>query len=228
MTSLFDKLKLRPFERRLVVVIGIVLFLVAQFIFVWPHFGAVGRMDARRSTAEKTLKEYNDEIAQTDKYKKQLATLQTEGASVPPEDQSSDLLRTIQTQSAQAQVSIQTVSKPFTRTNGTFLEQSVQVTTVSTEDSLLNFLYNLGSGNSLIRVRDLTMRPDQTKTKLNATIKLVASYQKNKTPARAAAAPATPAKPGTAPAPAPAPKPSAPTLPRPPAPTSSTLNRKTP
>lgn len=218
MTSVFDKLKLRPFERRLVVIIGIVLFLVAQFIFVWPHFGAVGRMDGRRAVAQKTLREYNEEIAQSSKYRALLGKLQNEGAAVPPEDQSSDLLRTIQTESARAQVQIQTVSKPFTRTNESFLEQAVTVTTASTEDALLNFLYNLGSGNSLIRVRDLTMRKDQTQTKLNATIKLVASYQKSKPAARPA-----PAAAGAA---APAPKSPAPPAPKPAAPNPSTPTRK--
>ena len=220
MTSLFDKLKLRPFERRLVVVIGIVVFLVAQFLFVWPHFGAVGKMDARRADAQKKLKEYTEVIAQTNKFVADLARLEGDGAAVPPEDQSSDLMRTIQIQSQQAQVQIQNVSKPFTRTNEFFLEQSVTVVTLSTEDALLDFLYNLGSGNSLIRVRDLTMRPDQTRTKLNATIKLVASYQK-----KPSVRPAAPAAPTAAP---PAAKAPVPTAPKPAAPPTSTLNRKKP
>ena len=217
MTSVFDKLKLRPFERRLVVIIGIVLFLVVQFIFVWPYFGAIARMDARRAIAQKTLKDYNDELALTNKIRIELTKLEGEGSSVPLEDSSNDLMRNIQTQSSQAQVQIQTVSKPFSRTNGLFLEQSVQVTALSTEDALLNYLFNLGNGNSLIRVRDLTMRPDQTRTKLNATIKLVASYQKSKPVARpAAAAAAAP----------PAQRPLAPAAPGPAAPTSSNPNRK--
>jgi len=217
MTSLFDKLKLRPFERRLVVVIGIVVFLVAQFLFVWPHFGTVGKMDARREAAKKELAKFREEIAQTNKFAAELAKLEGTGATVPPEDQSTDLMRTIQTQSQQAQVQIQNVSKPFTRTNEFFLEQSVTVVTLATEDQLLDFLYSLGSGNSLIRVRDLTMRPDQTRTKLNATIKLVASYQKNKTATRSAAPPAPAAA-----------KTAVPPAPKPAASPSSTLNRKTP
>lgn len=220
MTSVFDKLKLRPFERRLVVVIGIVVFLVAQFLFVWPHFGAVGKMDARRAEAQKKLKLYNDVIAQTNKFVADLKKLEGDGAAVPPEEQSTDLMRTIQIQSQQAQVQIQNVSKPFTRTNEFFLEQSVTVVTLATEDALLNFLYNLGSGNSLIRVRDLTLRPDQTRTKLNATIKLVASYQK-KPAVRSNAPPAPPA-----PAAAAAPKPPVPVAPKPAAPPTSTPNRK--
>jgi hypothetical protein len=220
MTSIFDKLKLRPFERRLVVVIGIVVFLVAQYFLVWPRFGDVGKMDAQREAAKKELAKFREEIAQTNKFAAELAKLEGAGAAVPPEDQSSDLMRTIQIQSQQAQVQIQTVSKPFTRTNEFFLEQSVTVVTLATEDQLLDFLYSLGSGNSLIRVRDLTMRPDQTRTKLNATIKLVASYQKNKPVLRSAAAPATPA------AAPPAAKPSVPAAPKPAAPQPPTPTRK--
>ncbi len=219
MTSLFDKLKLRPFERRLAVIVAIVLFLVVQYLFVWPSFGAVSKMDTRRAEAQEKMKTYREEIAQTNKFATGLAKLEGEGAAVPPEDQSSDLMRTTQAQSAQTQVQLQNVSKPFTRTNEFFLEQSVQVTALSTEDALLNFLYNLGSGNSLIRVRDLTLRPDQSRTKLSATIKLVASYQK-KPSVRAAAPPA--------PAPAPAAvKPPVPAAPKPAAPKPSTpTNRK--
>ena len=54
----------------------------------------------------------------------------------------------------------------------------------------LDFLYNLGSGNSLIRVRDLQLSPDApARQQLGGTVKLVASYQKN-LPKRVA--PATP------------------------------------
>jgi len=223
MTNVFDKLKLRPFERRLVVVIGIVLFLVAQFLFIWPHFGAVKRMNDRREVAKRELAKFAEEFAQTNKIAIDLGKLAGEGATVLPEDQSSDLMRSIQTQASQTGVVPQTVSKPFTRTNDAFfLEQSVTVTTLSTEEQLLNFLYNLGSGNSLIRVRGLTLRPDQSRTKLSATVTLVASYQK-KPATRTAAAPVAAA----APAPA-AVKPPVPVAPNPAAPNPSTVTRKKP
>ena len=61
------------------------------------------------------------------------------------------------------------------------------------EEQLVDFLYNLGSGNSQIRVRDLTVRPDPPRQQLLAQVKLVASYQK-----RAAARPG--ARPGRTPA----------------------------
>ena len=209
MTNIFDKLKLRPFERRLVVVIGIVLFLVAQFLFIWPHFGALKRVNTSREVAKLELLKFSDEFSQTNKFAAELRKLEGGGATVLPEDQSSDLLRNIQNQASQTGVVPQNVSKTFTRTNDNFfLEQSVTVTTLSTEEQLLNFLYNLGSGSSLIRVRDLTLRPDQSRTKLSATIKLVASYQKK--PAVRAAAPATAAPAAIKPPVPAAPKPAAP------------------
>ena len=46
---------------------------------------------------------------------------------------------------------------------------------------LVDFLYKLGAGASMIRVRDLTLQPDPPRQRLTADIRLVASYQKNPT-----------------------------------------------
>jgi len=58
----------------------------------------------------------------------------------------------------------------------------------------VDFLYNLGAGDSLVRVRNLSIRPDQNRQQLAASITLIASYQKNPklTPAPAATPAATP------------------------------------
>jgi hypothetical protein len=73
----------------------------------------------------------------------------------------------------------------LTRTNEFFLEQTQTINVQSGEQPLVDFLFNLGSGNSLIRVRDLVLHPDaQTRQQLAGAIKLVASYQKN--PSKAA------------------------------------------
>ncbi len=185
--SLFDKLKLRPFERRLVVVVAIVLFIVVQFLFIWPHFGDVKKLNVRHADALKKLNAQQTAIAGTNKLTTELNKLQGEGLDVPPGDQAVQLMRTVQTEASKVGVNIQNTSKPFTRTNEFFLEQSQQISTLSDESALVNFLYNLGSSSSLIRVRDLTVRPDQSRTKLTASIKLVASYQK---PGARTAAPA--------------------------------------
>jgi hypothetical protein len=186
--NLFNKLNLRPFERRLLVVVGIAIFVVVQFFFIWPHFGDVKKLQIRQENALKTLKEQRAVIAETNELGTLLARLQGEGQDVPAGDQIMQFMRTVQTEASRVRVNIQTTSKPFTRTNEFFLEQSQQISTLSEEGALVDFLYNLGSGSSLIRVRDLTLRPDPQRTRLTASIKLVASYQKTST--RAATAPA--------------------------------------
>jgi len=205
MTSVFDKLNLRPSERRLVVAVGIILFVVVQLVYIWPHFGDVGRMNIRHNKAQKELETRQTTIAGTNNFTKQLAELEGEGFNVPAADQAVTLMRTVQMQASKSGVNIQNTSKPFTRTNDlVFLEQSLRVSTLSDENSLVDFVYNLGSDNSLIRVRDLVLRRDQTQTKLTATIDLVASYQK-KPGGRAASAPgrtsnvARPPKPASTP-----------------------------
>ena len=43
MKSAFDRLNLRPFERRLVVAVGTVVFVVLNLVFVWPYFDERGK-----------------------------------------------------------------------------------------------------------------------------------------------------------------------------------------
>jgi hypothetical protein len=92
-----------------------------------------------------------------------------------------------------------------TQTNQFFLEKSQSVSVQAGEQQLVDFLYNLGAGNSQIRVRDLSLRPDPARQQLLVQVKLVASYQK-KTLSRTAAAghpaPATNARPPASPTPA--------------------------
>jgi hypothetical protein len=42
----------------------------------------------------------------------------------------------------------------------------------------VDFLYKLGSDASMIRVSDLELQPDPSRQRLNANIRLIASYQK--------------------------------------------------
>lgn len=223
MKKLFDKLNLRPLERRLVVIGAVVVFLVVQFLYVWPHFGDVGRLDKRRADAVATLATYEEEFGQTNKIAAAVGKLESATAPVPPEDQASDFMQAIVRQSGASGVSLTSQSKPTARTNDAFfLDLRSTVTSISTEEALVNFLYSLGEGNSLIRVRDLIMRPDPTRLKLTTSITLVASYQKAKPATRAAApgvkppAPATtPPKPAAAAPAASKPAPAKPALPKP-------------
>lgn len=174
---------LRPSERRLVVVVGLVFFVVVNFWFVFPKFGEWDRVDARRWESEQKLQEYEKEIAMMPSYKKIVNEMEKEGQSVAAEDQSLLFSRTINTHQAQSGVAISSTSKMQTRTNQFFVEQSQTVSLQAQEPQLVNFLHSLGSGSSLIRVRDLNVRPDPSRQQLTANVKLAASYQK-KTPAK--------------------------------------------
>jgi hypothetical protein len=212
MIAYLDRLNLRPFEKRLVVGVSVVLFIVLNVWFVFPFFGDWSKTQARNVTAREKLQKFEAEVANISKYEAEVNALQSEGLDVPQEDQSVQFLRVIQNQSALSGVNIMGTTKATTRTNLFFLEQSQSVNVQSGEKQLVDFLYNLGAGNSLIRVRELTLGPDQTRMQLVANVQLVASYQKKPTQKTAAAA-TRPATATNAPiARAAAPKPTAPAV----------------
>ena len=172
--------QLRPFERRVAIGIVVVVFLVLNYVFIWPHFSDWGNLSRRRDTARNKLKLYQTVVAQTDACQKQVNSLQSQGEFVALENQGVNMLRNIQTQSAQSGVSIVNNSRQITHTNDAFFVEQVQNINVTADDGkLVDFLYKLGSGASMIRVRDLEMQPDGTKQHLVANIRLVASYQKS-------------------------------------------------
>jgi hypothetical protein len=193
---------LKPFEKRMVAGIGVLFFIVLNFLFVIPHFSDLSAAHARKDEAERKLSRYQNEIAQTNIYNEGLKKFAHENSDVPPEDQSLQFANTINAQAGQSGVHIVSGSHILTQTNQFFLEKSQSVSVQAGEQQLVDFLYNLGSGNSQIRVRDLSVRPDPPRQQLLAQVKLVASYQKT-TSARGSSAPA-PASSGRAPASQPA------------------------
>lgn len=191
MTSYLDRLNLRPFEKRLVVGVGAVLFVVLNAWFVFPHFSDLSQARDRRLEALKKLERWQAEIDQRAKYDVGINKFRQEGLEVPPEDQQNQFARAIQDQQVRSGVGIQQFGRVSTQTNLFFLELTQPISVQSGEAQLVDFLYNLGSGNSLIRVRDLTLRPDAPRQQLSGSVKLVASYQKN--PPKKAAPAASPA-----------------------------------
>ena len=180
--------RLTPGERRFVVGVAVVLFVVINLFWVWPHFSDFGDLRSRGQTADVKLGSYQGVMQQADRLRPELAKLEGEGAVVPAEDQSVEFFRTIQAQAMRSGVQFIGNSRTTTRTNQFFLEQVQTITVQATEKQLVDFLYNLGSGGSLIRARSLSVHPDQSRQQLNATITLIASYQKNpKAPGPAAA-----------------------------------------
>lgn len=194
MTSYLDRLNLRPFEKRLVVGVGAVLFVVLNAWFVFPHFSDLSRARDQRADAERKLQRWQAEIDQIPKYQAGVNAFTKAGLEVPPEDQQNQFARTIQNQQAQSGVGIQTFGRTVVETNQFFFRLTQTISVESGEAQLVDFLYNLGSGNSLVRVRDLALHPNPPRQALSGSVKLVASYQKS--PPRKAAPVATPAATG--------------------------------
>ena len=179
MMGYLDRLNLRPFEKRLVVVVGAVLFVVLNAWFVFPHFSDLSDAQQRRADALKKLYGWQGEIDQAQKYQNSIKEFAKEGLDVLPEEQQNQFARAIQDQQARSGVGIQSFGRTTTQTNQFFLELTQLISVQSGEAQLVDFLYNLGSGNSLVRVRDLSLKPDPPRQQLSGTVKLVASYQKN-------------------------------------------------
>ena len=99
-------------------------------------------------------------------------------------------MRTIQSQSAASGIAGVNYSRSTMHTNEFFVEQVQNINLTATDEQLVDFLYKLGSGASMVRVRDLELQPDNARQHLTANVRLVASYQKTPTSPGRAAAPA--------------------------------------
>jgi Tfp pilus assembly protein PilO len=174
--------QLRPLERRIAIGMLVVVILVLNYVYIWPHFYDWGQLRQRLDAAQKEIARDQAAIAELPKYQHLVKAFESEGVFVAPEDQSINFLRTIQSQSAASGVSILNMSRQSTQTNEFFVEQSQNISVNGDDKALVDFLYKLGSSASMIRVRDLELQPDGTHIHLNASIQLIASYQKNASP----------------------------------------------
>ena len=205
--------KLNPAERRFVIAVGVLFFIVINFFWVWPHFDDWGRIQRQLNLKRTTLATYQAMIQQQPTLQTELRKLAGQGSTVPPEDQSTEFFRTINTTASQNGVSFIGNSRSIQRTNQFFVEWVQTVQVQATEKQLVDFLYALGTDTSMIRVRALSVHPDQSRMQLSANITLVASYQRN--PKVGAASATTAAAPAPTPTTAPPPATAASTKPSP-------------
>ncbi len=184
--------QLRPNERRVVVIVGFILFIVLNAWFIWPHFNDLNRDAARMQAAEKTLATYRATLAHKREYENKIRILQEGGGSaVLPEDQAIDLIRFYSSRAIDNNVLVQNNSGVKTTTNTFFLDQEMTLSVMAREKGLVSFLYSLGSSNSMVRIKNMSLRPDQSHQQLSASITMVASYQK-KVPAKSSTPPPRP------------------------------------
>lgn len=174
-----DRLNLRPFEKRLVVVVAIVVFAVFNVWFVFPHFSDVSQAKDHQIQMQQKLKKWESETNQIPVYRKKIAELVKAGLDVPAEEQQNRFSSDILMQQASSGVTLLSTGHTSTRTNSPFFVELIQTITVqSAEPQLVDFLYQLGNGPSLIRVRGLSMHTDPSHQQIQAGVTLVASYQK--------------------------------------------------
>jgi len=186
---------LRPFEKRVVVGFGALFFIVLNFLFVIPHFSDLAAVHDRMGDAQRKLGRYQAEIGRTNEYAAGLRKFEGENSDVPAEEQSMQFANAVNIQAGQSGVHISSAAHINIQTNQFFLEKTQSLGVQAGEQQLVDFLYNLGSGNSQVRVRDLSVRPDPPRQQLAAQITLVASYQKKAT-SRSGTRPGSP-PPGT-------------------------------
>ena len=197
MSSFLDTLNLRPQERRLVVIVASVVFVVLNLWLVWPNFGALGKVQLQTKVARDKLKVFSDEISKKPQYEKELQALETQGLFVMTEEQSLRFQEEVRSQAVLSGVEVHRYdpsSRSQTgRTNSFFEEQTLLITVNTGEKELVDFLYNLGARTSLIRVRSMTLTRDVSQIKLQGSITLVESFQR-KPPPKASATATAPAK----------------------------------
>jgi hypothetical protein len=207
--------RLNPTERRFVVGVIVIFFLVINIVWVWPHFGDWGQTQERMRTAGGKLVLFETGTNLIPALQKKIADYQGQGQIVPSENQAVQFVRLIQNETTRFGIIPEnmTPSRQSGPTNSFFVEQGETMTLQTTEKQLVDFLYSLGAGTNSIRVKVLSVQPDPSHQRLTTRVTLVASYQKKAIgapmPAPRAAAPARPAdkKPAPAPTPAPIPRP---------------------
>jgi hypothetical protein len=205
--------RLNPTERRFVIGVGLVLFLVINIFWIWPHFSDLPRWRTRLDKANRNYATNQIAIREIPRLETELATLLREG-NVPPEEQGLRFQQTIQSTAFESGVSFNFPSRLPDTTNQFFIEKAQAIAVVGGEKQLVDFLYRISSGESIIRVRSMSLRREANYYQLNANITLVASYQKKPTATRGAGQPTTTttrsATPSTTPSTAQPPKPQGP------------------
>ena len=176
--SIFDKLNLRPQERRLVVIVLLVVFVLLNMWFVWPFFNDWGQVSGEMQRNRGTLDRYQREIAQKSKYEARQRELETTGSEMLTSE--TDLQRIVQSQAAATGVQLGGMNflrGQGVRTNQFFQEGGVSIQFTAGGKELVDFLVGIAAQNAMVRVKDMNLRPDPPQYKLVGTMNLVGNFQ---------------------------------------------------
>jgi Tfp pilus assembly protein PilO len=194
MSTVLDQLNLTPQERRIVVVIALVVFVVLNLLLVWPHFSDLGhvrhQLDDTRVEIQKENKEITADV-RAGGYQAELKKLERQqGGGIL--NQQVQLQRTVSDQAMKTGVTVNEI-KPVTTTrtdtNDFYVEQSVRIDFESQEPQLVNFLINVGNDPAMIRVHELSLKTaDANRYTLKGDAILTANYAKQTPGAKTASA----------------------------------------
>jgi hypothetical protein len=206
--SFFDQLNLRPNERRIVIVVGVVVFIVLNAWFVWPHFNDANNALTTINRGRLDWTNHYEKIQRDTRAggtRAQINSLMKEEGGDLESGQSKEIQLTRKVQEKAPQYGVTVLqyndiqSTAFNdKTNAFFEERSLRISVQSGESNLVNFLYDMGNDPAMIRVRELHMKPaDLNRYRLSGEVLLSANFQKkpsapaatptSKAPARAAA-----------------------------------------
>lgn len=202
--NFLEQLNLRPGERRVVIVVAVICFVVLNAWFIWPHFNDATKALATINKGQLDWTNHYEKIQNNIKHggtQDQINALikeQGTGANLESGSREIQLQRTVQQKAPQFGVTvIQYNETPTTaynmgKTNAFFEERSLRISVQCGESNLVNFLYDIGNDSSMIRVKELNLKPaDQNRYRLNGTVLLSANFPKKQAePVRAATTPA--------------------------------------
>jgi hypothetical protein len=189
MTRWFDRLNLAPTERRMAIVGLCVMGLLFNYWFIWPYFAEWDIMVRERTKLEGQKQIYFKEVSKKSTLEKLLKELEGAGGQVLPEEQANRVQQGITAAAATNGVNLGRVSPQIASLRMSSSKDTNFLDLTSKEEGFVNFLYALGSSDSMIRVRDLSrLRVDNSGQNLSASVTFVASFQKKPK----AAAPAGP------------------------------------
>lgn len=212
--SYFDKLGLSPQERRLVVIVAIVVFVVINWWVIFPMFGNWGIFEQKLKDSAAQRDKFNAEIGRQKEYDTKLKALQQQGSQVASEEAALRLQQDVINMANLTGLgygNITPVNRASTtvKTNSFFDEASVSVSINTGEKELIDFLVRLADKELLVRAKSMDIGPDpQTQTRLMGNLTLVKSFQRKPPPK--ALVPAKTATPAASANPPPATKPAPP------------------
>ena len=226
--SIFDKLNLSSGERRLVMIVIVVLMLALMWM-VWGMIPSPSATQLKIAKAQSQLDKFQEEIDKTDSYHQQISKLEGLGSAVIKIEQEVDMRAFINRLTAASGVEITSRASAEPKTSDFFIEQSMTIRFSSKESDLVNFLRKLGSSDSMVRVSQMRVEPDKNRYRLGGSMTLTASYQKDVKATKPKPATEAKAEPVTTkPAAKPAAKPKAETKPAKPSGTKRTIPTRRP